>query len=114
MGLFLFPTIVKVLGVGYSHEKSVFLSFGFLNRAVRMPDNEYENLDPEMFDDAENILNEHYEKAYGTTAGSYNYHIVGSHLKELRFHGPLTNYTAYPFEGMYAELRKCYIPGTRK
>ena len=79
-----------------------------------MPDEEYHSIDPQMFEDAVNILNEHYEKAYGMTAGSYNYHIVGSHLKELREHGPLTEYTAYPFEGMYSELRHCYTPGSRK
>lgn len=114
MGLLMFPVIVNVLGPGYGSEKSVFLSFGFMNRAVRMPDEEYKNIEEDMFVDAENILNEHYEKAFGQTAGSYNYHISSSHLRELRRHGPLTEYTAYPFEGMYAEMRKCYAPGTRK
>lgn len=114
MGLFMFPAIVKCLGNGFGHEKSVFLSFGFLNRAVRMPDEEYENIPLDMFNDAVNILNDNYENAYGATAGSYNYHIVASHLRELREHGPLTRYSAYPFEGMYAQMRKCYVEGTRK
>lgn len=116
MGLFLFPLLVQSLGQGYGHEKSVFLSFAFLNRAVRLPDDEYALIPAEMFDEAVNILNEHYEEAFGSTAGSYNYHIVTSHLRELRefAEGPLTNYSAYPFEGMYADMRNTFIEGTRK
>ena len=113
MGLFMFPVLVKCLGEAYRHEKSVFLSFGFLNRAVRMPDEEYEQIPESMFDDAVNILNANYEEAYGPTSGTYNYHIVASHLKELREFGPLTKYSAYPFEGMYAELRRSFVEGTR-
>lgn len=114
MGLFMFPVLVKCLGPQYGHEKSVFLSFGFLNRAVRMPDEEYNNIPEDMFLDAVNILNEHYEEAYGPTAGSYTFHIVGSHLREIREHGPMTKYSAYPFESMYGDMRRCFVEGTRK
>ena len=85
-----------------------------MNRVVRLPENEYQHIGRELFKDAENILNHNYEKVYGPTAGTYNFHIVGSHLDEIREHGTLTTYSAYPFEGMYAEMRQCFTPGTRK
>ena len=78
-----------------------------------MPEDEYECVPEAMVDDAVDLLNEHYEEAYGQTAGTYNCHIVCSHLKELREAGPLTSYNAYPFEGMYAEMRRAFRPGTR-
>ena len=114
MGLFLFPIVVRCLPVEKGHEKSVFISFGFLNRAMRLPEEEYEFVEESVIDDVTNILNDNYEKAYGQTAGSYNYHMVSAHLKEIRAQGPLTQYSAYPFEGSYSELRRSFSAGTRK
>lgn len=83
---------------------------------MRNPNEEHAIIPPEMITDATNILNEEYERAYGKTAFSYNIHIVGSHLPEIReaIGGPLTEYSAYPFEGLYAEVRSCFSPGTRR
>ena len=82
---------------------------------MRMPDEEYNEIPEDCIDDALNILNEKYDQAYGETANSYNYHIVCSHLKEIReVQGPLTNFTAYPFESSYSELRRSFQVGTRK
>ena len=114
MGLLLFPVIARHLEASKRHEKAVFLSFGFLNCAMRLPDQEYHCVPVGQIDDAIGILNESYEKAFGVTAQTYNFHIVASHLKELREQGPLTRYTAYPFEGSYAELRRSFQVGTRK
>ena len=80
---------------------------------MRLPEAEYQAIPTEMIEEAESILNDHYPKAYGDTAGSYNFHIVGSHLREIRQQGPMTEYTAYPFEGLYSELRRSFVPGTR-
>ena len=67
-----------------------------------------------MVEKAEQILSSHYELAFGPTANSYNYHIVSSHLREIRQEGLFTDYSAYAFEGSYGDLRRSYIPGTRK
>ena len=112
--MFMFPSIIRSLPSDRPHEKSVFLSFSFLSKAMRLPDEEYVNIPEVMVEEAESILNAHYPRAYGDTAGSYNFHIVGSHLREIRAHGPLTEYNAYPFEGLYAELRRSFVPGTSK
>lgn len=114
MGLFLFPIIVRCLPSTKGHEKSVFIAFGFLNRAICLPDNEYRNINVDDIDSALNILEEHYEKAFGQTANMYNFHIISAHLKELRAHYPLTQHSAYVFEGSYADLRRSFVPGTRK
>ena len=64
----MFPVIVRHLEHGKGKEKSVFLAFGFLNRAMRMPDEEYNEIPEDCIDDALNILNEKYDQAYGETA----------------------------------------------
>ena len=90
------------------------MSFCFLSRCMRLPEEEYELVKDDMIDEALNILNDHYDKAYGLTANTYNFHIISAHMKQLREHGPLTKYTAYPFESSYSELRRSFVPGTRK
>ena len=116
LGLFAFPLIVRCLPKSKGNEKSVFMAFGFLNRAMRMPEEEYRGIPEAFLLEAMEILNGAYEAAYGRTANSYNYHIVASHLMDIRdkMNGPLTKYTAYPFEGSYGELRRAFMAGTRK
>ena len=113
MSLLMFPAILKCLP-DKPHEKSVFLSYCFLSRAMRLPDNEFRFIEEDMIDSVLDILNQHYEAAYGVTAGTYNAHIVSSHLKELRQFGSFTENNAYPFEGLYADMRRSFSPGTRK
>ena len=80
---------------------------------MRLPDLEHQTVPDEMIERAITLLNEHHEAAFGVTAGTYNFHIVASHIREIRAHGPLTDNTAYPFEGLYADLRRSFVPGTR-
>jgi len=115
VGLYLFPIIVRCLPAsGKGHEKSVFLAFSYLNRCMRLPEEEYQHVAEDMIDEALNILSDSYEKAYGLTACTYNYHLVTAHFKHLRAHGPLTTHTAYPYESSYAEVRRSFVAGTRK
>ena len=87
VGLILFPILVRCLPADKGHEKSVFLSFCYLNRCMRLPDVEYLSVPQDPIDEAMNILNDHYEKEFGVTACRYNFHIVSAHLKELHEHG---------------------------
>ena len=116
VGTFLFPLLVRCLGQDKPHEKSIFISLGYLSRAMRLPDEEYNAIDRDIIADASNIFNEHYAAAFGPTAGSYNFHLFGSHLEEIRefLGGPFTASNAYPFEAQYAEMRRSYTSGTRK
>ena len=114
MGLLMFPWIVRSLPPSKGHEKSVFISFGFLNRAMRLPDQEYRDIPFSMIKKAEAILSKEYELAFGPTANSYNYHNVSSHLLKIREEGLFTDYSAYAFGRSYGDLGRIYIPGTLK
>ena len=112
--MFAFHILVSCMGRDKIHEKSVMLSFAFLSRAMRLPDAEYQYIPESMIDRASQILSEHHELAFGPTAGSYNYHIVGSHLKFIRDQiGSFTEHNAYVFESSYGDIRRSFIPGTR-
>ena len=80
---------------------------------MRLPDEEYAEIPVSMIEKAEQLLSSQYELAFGPTANSYNYHIVSSHLREIRREGLFTDYSAYAFEGCYGDLRRSYIAGTR-
>lgn len=107
--------IAKCLQPEKVREKKIFIAYGFLSRAYRLPEDEYEFVPHEMLQTATEFINDNYAEAYGETAGSYNFHFVSAHLPEIREkQGPFTEHNAYPFEGSYAEMRKSFIPGTRK
>lgn len=115
MSLFLFPVVSKCLGPEKLREKKLFTAYGFLSRAYRLPEEEYEYVPVETLQTATKFINDNYTQAYGETAGSYNFHFVSAHLDEIRERqGPFTMHNAYPFEGSYAEMRRSFIPGTRK
>ena len=38
--------------------------------------------------------------------------MVGSHMSQIRYHGPLTSTSAFGFESFYGELRRSFTPGT--
>ena len=97
------------------HEKSTILAFAFLARAMRLPQDEFDLIPEEMIDRASQILLEHHERAFGATSGTYNCHLVGCHLKFIRENlGPFTDKNAYLFESSYGDLRRNFMPGTRK
>ena len=114
MTMFLFPLILECLEIEKFREKSVFLSYAFLVRAFRLPDEEFELVSQNNIDEAVNILVHSYEGAFGQTACTYNYHHVVSHLSKYREKGPFTEFSAYGYEGTYATVRRSFCPGTRK
>lgn len=115
LSLFCFHVLISCMGRDKGHEKSVMLAFAFLSRAMRLPAEEFNAIPIGMIERASEILNDHHELAFGATAGSYNYHIVSCHLNFIREQiGPFTQHNAYIFESSYGDIRRCYIPGTRK
>ena len=113
--MFAFHVMMACMEPGKNHERSILLSFAFLARAMRLPDNEYNYVLQSSIDKAGDILNESHERAFGQTAGTYNYHIVGCHLDFLRQNlGSFTDTNAYMFESSYGDLRRNFMPGTRK
>ena len=112
--MYLFPIVLECLELEKFREKSVFLAFGFIARAFRLPDAEFALVKKEDLDEAVNILVVNFEGAFGLTAGNYNYHHVVSHLQKYREKGPFTETSAYGYEGTYATVRRSFCPGTRK
>ena len=115
LSMFAFHIMVGSLEPHKGNEKSVMLAFAFLARAMRLPNEEYEKIPKEMIYRAGNILMENHEKAFGSTAGTYNFHIVGCHLDFIRDQiGPFTDINAYVFESSYGNLRRNFMAGTRE
>lgn len=111
-----FPLIVRCLEEEKAAEKSLLLAFAFISRACRLPDGEYQCIPKNMLDNAMNIMSESFDLAFGRESGTYNTHITFAHLRHIReFQGePFTEFSAYEFEGSYAEMKRCYASGTRK
>ena len=113
--MFAFHILIACLEPSKKYENPLILAFAFLSRAMRLPTAEYEAIPDEIIERASIILSECHEKAFGPTAGTYNYHIVGSHLKFIREQiGPFTDMNAYIFESSYGDMRRSYMVGTRK
>ena len=114
-GLFHLPIILPCLPREKNGEKSIYMAFTFLNRAVRLPDQEYVMIDQDMLTMAEEIIDDLYKICFGDTACTYNFHHTVTHLRHIRdkLGGPLTKLSAYPFEGSYSDMRRSFIPGTR-
>jgi hypothetical protein len=105
LSMFAFHVIIASLEIYKQHEKSTVLAFAFLARAMRLPEAEFQEIPENMIDRACEILRESHEKAFGVTAGSYNYHLVGCHLKFMRETlGKFTDHNAYVFESSYGDL----------
>ena len=113
--MFAFHIIIASLENYKQNERSTILAFAFLARAMRLPDAEFMTIPEEMIDRASEILRDTHERAFGAIAGTYNYHLVGCHLKFLRETlGKFTDLNAYVFESSYGEMRRNFMPGTRK
>ena len=54
-----------------------------------------------------------FQHQFGKGACSYNIHLVGSHLLEIRKMRSMTETSAFPFESEYGSLIKRIVPGTR-
>jgi len=109
-----FPCILKSLGEGKSEEKKLITAYAFLCRAVRLPENEFEQVPNEMLEEAVAIMTTSFFKCFDETSGTYNAHIVLCHLQFIRQNWDFNKHSAYAFEALYAEMRNSFVPGTCK
>lgn len=109
--LFFFILVVECIEEG-EPERKIWLLLGYVIRACVIPNNEFQNFQHEDIKKYSNQFYKLYEKTFGVVNCSYNTHVVGSHLIEMRFHGPLTLTSAFGFEHFYGEIRHCFVPGT--
>ena len=109
--LFFFPLILKCIPER-EKERNLWLFFTYMVKACVVPNEEYEQIQTEVIVNCQNQFYLLYQELFGVRNCTYNTHVMGSHLPEMRYHGPLTLTSAFPFESFYGELRNSFVPGT--
>lgn len=112
IGLFFFIIVVQCLDDDNTNERRIWLLLGYMLRACVIPNNEFQNVNLSDIDYCGKHFYSLYEKTFGEMNCSYNTHIVGAHMIEMRAHGPLTLTSAFGFEHFYGEMRHCFVPST--
>ena len=110
--LFFVPVVINCIEDD-AKERKVWLLLFYMIRACIIPQREFTVIDLNVFHDICHQFYVLYEKLFGFLNCSYNTHIVGCHLMDMRFHGPLTLTSAYGFEAFYGEIRQSFTPGTQ-
>lgn len=109
--LVFFPLVLECIEDG-AKERNIWLYLAYMVRACVIPTEEYEQIENELITTCMSKFYSIYEQTFGIKNCTYNTHILGSHLPEMRFHGPLTLTSAFPFESFYGEVRQSFVPGT--
>lgn len=109
--LLYFPLIVICIEEG-AEERKLWLILAFMIRACILPNIEYDNFDPDLLTQCGRDFYALFEQLFGAHNCSYNTHVVLSHLRKMRAHGPLTITSAFGFENFYGEMRHSFVPGT--
>ena len=109
--LFFFPLVLNCIEKG-KKERKMWLYLSFAVKACVLPKEEFAPVPLDIIDICCKNFYAIYQELFGETNCSYNTHITGCHMLEMRFHGPLTFSSAFSFESFYGELRKSFVPGT--
>lgn len=112
IGLFFFPHVLQCIEPN-AKERRLWLLLAFLLRSCVLPSKEF---NPVNIDNLETVREEFYvlyEILFGSNNCTYNTHVFGSHVMDMRVHGPLTFTSAFGFESFYGEMRNCFTPGTQ-
>ena len=109
--LFYFVIVIDCIEPG-EKERKLWLLLAYLIRSCILPNKEFQDHTVPQI----KIISEQfyvlYEKLFGPGNCTYNTHIVGSHMSDMRHHGPLTFSSAFGFENFYGEMRHSFTPGT--
>ena len=109
--LFFFPLILNCIEVS-AKERHLWLFLAYMIRSCVIPSEEFKQFPLDVLDMCTSSFYSLYEQLFGVKNCPYTIHVVGSHLIEMRFHGPLTKTSAFPFESFYGEMRNSFVPGT--
>ena len=109
--LFFFPLVLNCIEEN-AKERKMWLYLSFAVKACVLPKEEFAPVPLEIIDFCCKAFYSIYQQLFGMQNCSYNTHIFGCHLPEMRYHGPLTFTSAYAFESFYGELRNSFVPGT--
>ena len=109
--LFFFPLILNCIEEG-AKERQLWLNLAYLIRACIIPTEEFKCVPLPVVEKCSSSFYSLYQQLFGVLNCTYNTHLVGSHIIEIRYHGPLTLTSSFPFESFYGELRNSFVPGT--
>ena len=112
IAIFMFVIVINCIEEE-AKERRLWLLLAYMIRACVLPSNEYNVIDPSVILYCEKHFYTLYEQLFGAQNCSYNTHVVGSHIPNMRAHGPLTFTSAFAFESFYGELRNSFTPGTK-
>lgn len=112
IGLFFFPHVLQCIEPN-AKERRAWLLLAFMLRSCTLPSNEFSPFDLNVLDVVCREFYTLYESLFGPQNCTYNTHIFGGHLIEMRAHGPLTFTSAFLFEAFYGEMRNSFVPGTQ-
>ena len=110
--LFFFPVVLMCIEKP-AQERKLWVQYVYMIRACVIPSKEFAFLDLDIIEKTCSDFYKLYEKLFGCSNCTYNTHVVGSHLIEMRSHGPLTQTSAFGFEAFYGEIRNSFTPGTQ-
>lgn len=109
--LFFFPLILNCIEET-EKERELWLLLTYIIKACVIPSEEFQSHSIEDISEYAKQFYVLYQDLFGVYNCSYNTHIMGSHIADMRFNGPLTTTSAFPFESFYGELRNSFVPGT--
>ena len=109
--LFFFPLILNCIEPN-NKERHMWLYLTYMIKACVVPKEEFTPLDLGIIERCTKQFYSLYQQLFGVRNCTYTIHTVSSHLIVMRYKGPLTETSAFPFESFYSELRNSFVPGT--
>lgn len=108
-----FPGFLRCCTVGKaSRLETLLMQLVFIYRAYLVPNSHFAQQDLGGLKDVCKAFCIRFRQLFGKKNQFYNLHLI-AHLHETRIHkGPLTEYSAFPFEAFYGRVKRTQTPGT--
>ena len=109
--LFFFIIVIDCIEKS-AKERRLWFLFSYLIRACVIPQNEFQQINPNVIEFCSTNFYTLYERLFGKSNCTYYTHLVGAHMPQIRGRGPLTMTSAFNFESFYGDMRQAFAPGT--
>ena len=109
--LFLFPLILNCIAVG-EKERDMWLYLSYMMKSCVLPSEEFSQVPTDVVQYCSLSFYSLYQALFGVRNCTYNTHVLGSHILQMRCDAPLTFTSAFSFESFYGEMRQAFVPGT--
>lgn len=111
LALFFFPFVLEASG-NAKKCKTVWALMSFVTRACCLPENEFFVIPNQYLVKVVRRFYGQFEKCFGIVNCTYNVHLFSHALHTRASSGPFPLVSAFPFEGMFSQMRNCFVPGT--